>query len=123
PRGLRTPPVERRTSSMFRFRAERSRAPIVLALAVLTFVTCRRAPQAASIDDAARRFVRLAVALGERDIDSLDFYAGPADFVADLRRNPPPLAAIKGDAATLAAGLANQSGNSAADSGRPRTML
>jgi len=108
---------------MFRSRAERSGAPIVLALAVLTFVTCRRAPQAASIDDAARRFVRLAVALGERDTDSLDFYAGPADFVADLRRNPPPLAAIKGDAATLAAGLANQSGSSAADSGRPRTML
>jgi hypothetical protein len=49
--------------------------------------------------------VRLAVALGERDPDSLDFYAGPADAVADLRRAPPPLTAIKRDAEALSARL------------------
>jgi len=47
--------------------------------------------------------VRLAVALGERDPDSLDFYAGPADAVADIRRDPPPLTAIKRDAESLSA--------------------
>ena len=109
---------------MFRFRADRSHGPIVLALVVVTLAGCRRPSQAASLDDAARRFVRLAVALGERDTDSLDFYAGPAEFVADVRRNPPTLAAIKRDAATLAADLASESGGrSATDSGRLRTML
>ena len=55
-----------------------------------------------SLDDDARQYVRLAVALGERDPDSLDFYAGPADAVADIRRSPPPLTAIKRDARALA---------------------
>ena len=57
------------------------------------------------LDDDARQYVRLAVALGERDPDSLDFYAGPADAVADIRRNPPPLTAIKRDAEDLSARL------------------
>ena len=47
--------------------------------------------------------VRLAVALGERDPDSLDFYAGPPDAVADVRRSPPPLTTIKRDALALSA--------------------
>jgi hypothetical protein len=55
------------------------------------------------LDEDARQYVRLAVALGERDPDSLDFYAGPADAVADIRRSPPPLAAIKREAAALSA--------------------
>ena len=53
------------------------------------------------LDEDARQYVRLAVALGERDPDSLDFYAGPADAVADIRRSPPPLAAIKREAEGL----------------------
>ena len=54
-----------------------------------------------SLDDDARQYVRLAVALGERDPDSLDFYAGPADAVADVRRSPPTLTAIRRDAEAL----------------------
>ena len=57
------------------------------------------------LDDDARRYVRLAVALGERDPDSLDFYAGPADAVADLQRDPPSLTAIKREAEALSARL------------------
>ena len=56
-----------------------------------------------SLDGQAREYVRLAVALGERDPDSLDFYAGPAEAVADIRRSPPPLTAIKRDAEALSA--------------------
>ena len=45
-------------------------------------------------DPVARAYVRLAVALGERDSDSLDYYYGPADWVSDIRRNPPKLEEI-----------------------------
>jgi len=79
---------------------------IGLALAVLTLSGCRQ-PSRASLDDDARRYVWLAVALGERDPDSLDFYAGPADAVADLRRDPPSLTAIKREAAALSARLSD----------------
>src|SRR5439155_7575888 len=48
-----------------------------------------------TLDAEAREYVRLAVALGERDPDSLDFYAGPADLVADVRSHPPALADIQ----------------------------
>jgi hypothetical protein len=63
----------------------------------LTCGGCRQPPRA-SIDEEARTYVRLAVALGEHDPDSLDFYAGPPDLVADTRRDPPPLSAIRRDA-------------------------
>ena len=59
----------------------------------------------AGLDDFAARYVRLAVALGERDPDSLDFYAGPAASVADVRRNPPSLPEIKRQAEALRAKL------------------
>jgi hypothetical protein len=62
-----------------------------------------------SLDDDARQFVRLAVALGERDPDSLDFYAGPAEDVADIRRNPLPLPAIGRDAKALRARVTSAS--------------
>jgi hypothetical protein len=58
-----------------------------------------------SIDDDAREYVRLAVALGERDPDSIDFYAGPPELVATVRRDPPPLAEIRRRARALEARL------------------
>jgi hypothetical protein len=57
------------------------------------------------LDEDARQYVRLAVALGERDPDSLDFYAGPAEAVADVRRDPPSLPTIGREARALAARL------------------
>jgi hypothetical protein len=71
-------------------------------LLALATTGCRPARQT-PLDEDARQYVRLAVALGERDPDSLDFYAGPADAVADIRRSPPPLAAIKREAEGLTA--------------------
>jgi hypothetical protein len=47
------------------------------------------------LDAEAREYVRLAVALGERDRDSLDFYAGPPELVADIRAHPPPLDSLE----------------------------
>jgi hypothetical protein len=43
----------------------------------------------------AIEYVRLAVALGERDPDSLDFYIGAPDLVRDVRADPPALRSIK----------------------------
>jgi len=72
--------------------------PFLAALGVLMLLETavrfdgRRRP---ALDTEAREYVRLAVALGERDPDSLDFYAGPADLVADVRSHPPALADIQ----------------------------
>jgi hypothetical protein len=71
-------------------------------LLLVTIAACGRGANA-RLDEDARQYVRLAVALGERDPDSLDFYAGPADLVADQRRNPPSLPDIKREAETLSA--------------------
>ena len=87
---------------MCRFRVERTRGLAVLILLALTNGSCAPAPQP-SLDEMASRYVRLAVALGERDPDSLDFYAGSAALVADLRRNPPALPAITREADGLSA--------------------
>jgi hypothetical protein len=72
---------------------------------LLALATIGCGPDRPSLDEDARRYVRLAVALGERDPDSLDFYAGPAGAVADIRRDPPPLTAIRRDAGILAGRL------------------
>ena len=86
----------------------------VAAVVVLTLTSaCGRASRP-SLDADAVRYVRLAAALGERDSDSLDFYAGPADRVAEARRNPPTFAEIKREAETLSARLSG-----AADPARP----
>ena len=78
-----------------------------IVLLVITAFACGRTASP-SLDEEARRYVRLAVALGERDPDSLDFYAGPAELVADVRRNPPKLAAIRDEARVLTARLPAQ---------------
>jgi len=54
-----------------------------------------------SIDAITRQYIRLAVALGERDPDSLDFYFGPADWVADVRSRPPSFLEIQSGARSL----------------------
>ena len=76
-----------------------------------------------SLDDEARRYVRLAVALGERDPDSLDFYAGPADLVADERRNPPPLSAIAREAEAVSARVSRRTSPDAAGAARARALV
>ena len=55
-------------------------------------------PQRFSFDDSAHEYVRLAVALGERDPDAVDFYDGPKEWVSDVRQRPPALAQIRSSA-------------------------
>ncbi len=80
---------------------------------VLAWPACG-APRRSPLDQDARRYVRLGVALGERDPDSLDFYAGRADAVAEVRRDPPALQTIRADARLLMARLAQESFDRAA---------
>ena len=88
------------------FRRPVARAAVTLLASLLlgTLVASTKArplSQSSSIDEVARSYVRLAVALGERDSDSIDYYYGPAEWVADIRKNPPPLEEIRARAAAL----------------------
>jgi len=48
-----------------------------------------------------REYLRLAVALGERDPDSIDFYYGPPNWLGDVRAKPPTFASIRDSARAL----------------------
>jgi hypothetical protein len=58
----------------------------------------RPAPPLAGVSPS---YARLAVALGERDPDSIDYYYGPAEWVTDIRENPPSLPQIRRTALAL----------------------
>lgn len=53
------------------------------------------------IDRHVHEYIRLAVALGERDPDSIDFYYGPPEWVADIRKDPPKFEEIRRSALEL----------------------
>ncbi len=89
---------------------------------LLLTCACGRASRS-PLDDAADRYVRLAVALGERDPDSLDFYSGPAERVADIRKNPPPLTQITRDADALSAEVSRMAPDTAADTARADALV
>src|SRR5580658_3302437 len=61
-------------------------------------------------DTIVRDYIRLAVALGERDRDSLDYYSGPPQWVSDIRAKPPSFREIKNSAISLASRLRELSG-------------
>jgi hypothetical protein len=77
-----------------------------LLAAVLWVLSCGggRPPEGA-LDKQFDDYVKLVAALGERDPDSLDYYAGPDEWLAEVRRNPPPLAEIRRSAEALGARL------------------
>jgi hypothetical protein len=79
--------------------------------------------QHSALDDFARQYVRLAVALGERDPDALDYYAGPEEQVSDIRRNPPKLPGIQQSATDLAGRLAALPGLQGDDRERRQFLL
>lgn len=88
------------------FVASRSTLLATAVLLVATFSTgCSRGHQAnvqASLGSEDRAYLRLAVALGERDPDSIDYYYGPEQWVSDIRKDPPPLTEIRQSALALA---------------------
>ena len=54
-----------------------------------------------TMDDLAREYVRLVLALGVHDPDAVDAYYGPDDTRAQVRAAAVPLAAVRQDIATL----------------------
>jgi hypothetical protein len=85
------------------------KAWLAVALAVWT-LGCARHPSdatALSLDAAAESYVRLVLALGERDADSLDAYHGPPEWQADARTAHAPLPEVRAAAASLAGKLAS----------------
>jgi hypothetical protein len=81
-----------------------------MAALALWILACGRSPSdatALSLDAAAESYVRLVLALGERDADSLDAYHGPPEWQADARTAHAPLPEVRAAAASLAGRLAS----------------
>ena len=78
----------------------------------------RSDPDRFSLDAASRTYVRLVLALGERDSDSLDSYHGPVAWQAEVRAERPTLPQIRAAAATLADSLKTE--RAAAQEDAPR---
>ncbi|HEX7139619.1 MAG TPA: hypothetical protein VF219_17330, partial [Vicinamibacterales bacterium] len=93
-----------RTSSI----AWRSAERLVPFAAVVLLLSCEQFPilsRQAALDRQFDAYIKLVTALGERDPDSLDFYAGPDEWLADARRTDASFAEIRRSAEALAAEL------------------
>jgi len=66
-----------------------------LSLAIAVCLSACRGSPTAALDAAAEFYVRAALALGERDADSLDIYYGPGAWRADARARHLPLDDIR----------------------------
>ena len=69
--------------------------PVCLSLAIAVCLSACRGSPTASLDAAAEFYVRAALALGERDADSLDIYYGPGAWRADAHLRHLPLDDIR----------------------------
>lgn len=74
---------------------------LVIAAALLTAACTPMPPR----PDPIREYIRLAVALGERDPQSLDYYYGPAEWVQDIKAHPPTFVQIARNAQNLRSNL------------------
>jgi hypothetical protein len=70
-----------------RLRTLRTRVSFTLLCALFGLAACRSKPPAATLDAIAHSYVALTVQLGERDLDSLDFYVGTDPSMAKLRQS------------------------------------
>jgi hypothetical protein len=76
-----------------------------VAAALLAPACGRRSESAASLDTMSVAYVKLALALGERDSDSLDSYRGPASWRAEARAERASFAQIRQRAVALTQSL------------------
>ena len=85
-----------------------TRLPVAL-LALSIGAACATAPAPSdnlgAMNDAAERYVRLVLAVGQHDKDYVDAFYGPAAWKAEAEAAKRPLAAIAADAAALIATL------------------
>ena len=76
-----------------------------------------------TIDAAARDYVRLAVALGERDHDSIDYYVGPPGWVDGVHEHPATFGQIRAAALELARQLQSAVAAAPTDEAKRRDYL
>jgi hypothetical protein len=93
----------------------------VVAIAVC-LSACRGSPTA-SLDAAAEFYVRAALALGERDADSLDIYDGPGAWRADARARHLPLDDIRAATVPFISSLDERPFDNAEAEARRRFLL
>ena len=96
---------------------------LALAVAAAACAPSSRDHAAASLDAAARSYVGLVLALGERDADSLDSYHGPAAWQADARSQHATLADVRARARALADSLGAHTPEGRDDDGERRAFL
>jgi len=70
----------------------------------------RSSPPPSSLEAAAERYVRLTLALADRDSDSLDSYHGPPEWQAEARARHATLAEVRAEAGSLASSLDTSAG-------------
>jgi hypothetical protein len=98
-------------------------ASLAVALA-LSALACGGRPSTATapaLDEAAESYVRLVLALGERDADSLDAYHGPPEWQAGARAARAALPEVRAAAASLADQL--ESSASGGDDARRQFLI
>ncbi len=80
---------------------------VIVGAGLLMLSACRRAnaPEAVTIDTLAHRYGGLMVELGERDLDSLDFYVGNDPGIERLRLQPESIDGLHESAQRLRAAL------------------
>src|SRR5262245_44959582 len=81
---------------------------VCLTLAIAVCLSACRGSPTASLDAAAEFYVRAALAVGERDADSLDIYYGPGTWQADARVRHLPLDGIRAATVPFIASLDQQ---------------
>ena len=97
-----------------------------LCLLVSLMTSCGKArvsPAETSLEADVHQYLRLAVALGERDPDSLDYYYGSEGLVAGIRKQPPTLREIKQSADSLVERLKLHAGSQAEDRMREEYLI
>jgi hypothetical protein len=85
-----------------------SKQGLALAAAAIVLASCagwRNVIDRAQLQREDDAYVRIVLALGVRDPDSLDFYAGPAPWLRSARAVMAPLPIVRAEAAALAADL------------------
>jgi hypothetical protein len=95
----------------------------VTVLLLLTLGGCRRVAPAPSLDAEAEQYVRIVLALGDRDTDSLDFYAGPPAWKAEAHAKNDTLQTITRSAAALIARLEHDASATPEDAARRAFLI
>ena len=116
---------------MHNFLTDRSHRPPARLIFALIFLTAiplacsRRAARRASqsIDAAAESYVRIVLALAERDEDSLDSYHGPRSWQDDARTRHASLESVRSDASALRDELSARSAGDGRDDEVRRAFL